>query len=135
MSNYVTARDELVTHLHPLLKAAFPDIPVFYENTVQVDLDKVGDMFITIAVGFDDSSALGVDSVPMSMTLGEVVFRVFVKSGVGTRRTLQIMDGITSIMKYKNLASVRIECPYPGRKISKDGWTSLDLNAPFYFIQ
>lgn len=134
MSTYVQARDSLISYLDPLVTAALPTLPVFYENTTKVDLDKVGDMFIAISVVFDDAQGLEINASPQTMVWGEVIFKIFTKAGVGTRRSLEVFDALISIMKYKFLSHANTECPTPGKKVTKDGWTSADLNVPFYFI-
>ncbi len=135
MTTYVAARDAIVNYLNPAWTGAYPGIPIFYENTIQIDLDKVGDTFLSVSIDFQDSIREGVDASPISKTWGEITLRLFTKEGLGTRTTLQMYDYLTTLMKYRLLSGVTLDCPTPGKKIAKDGWASADLNVPFSFWQ
>ena len=135
MTTYVEARNAIVAYFNPKWVAAYPTIPVFYENTVQIDLDSVGDIFLTVSIDFTDSLRMGVDAAPGTETFGDVTLRLFTKEGTGTLRTLQVFDWLTATMKYKDLAGVTLGCPDPGPKVSKTGWLSSDLYVPFSFFQ
>ena len=132
---YVEARNAIVAYFNPKWVAAYPTVPVFYENTVQIDLDSVGDIFLTVSVDFTDSLRMGVDAAPGTETFGDVTLRLFTKEGAGTLRTLQIFDWLTATMKYREISGVTLGCPDPGPKVSKTGWLSSDLYVPFSFFQ
>ena len=133
MTTYVQAREAIVAHLHPAWVAAYPNIPIFYEGTVSVDLDSVGDSFLAVSIDFQDSMRLDIDAAPMSKTWGVVTLRHFAKEGTGTKETLKRFDWLTNLMKYKDLSGVTLDCPRPGKKVSRDGWGSADLVVPFSF--
>lgn len=135
MTTYVEARDAIVAYFNPAWAMAYPTVPVFYENTTQIDLDKVGAGFVTATIDFTDSARQDIDPAPISKTWGEVILRLFVKEGRGIRNTLSMQDTLTGLMKYRKLGGVTLECPAPGMRIDKDGWKSYDLNVPFYFYQ
>ena len=133
MTTYVAAGEAIVTHLHPAWVVAYPNVPIFYENTVSVDLDAVGDSFLAVSIDFQDSMREGIDAAPISKTWGVLTLRHFSKEGVGTKETLKRFDWLTALMKYKDLSGVTLDCPRPGKKSSRDGWTSCDLIVPFWF--
>lgn len=135
MTTYVQARDAIVAYIDPAWKLAYPAVKVFYENTTHIQLDKVGPCFLTVSINFTDTLRQGIDRAPMSATYGEVTFRLFAKEGQGIRTTLQMLDALTAMVKYQELSGVTLDCPSPGRKTSKDGWTSQDLAVPFSFWQ
>lgn len=135
MTTYVEARDAIVGYLNPAWVAAYPSIPLFYENTTQIDLDSVGTIFMSVAVNFTDAMRQDIDPSPISKVWGEVTLKLFVKKGQGTRVTLAMQDFLTGLMKYRQVSGVTLEMPTPGKKESKDGWSSLDLNVPFFFYQ
>ena len=130
-TTYVDARAAIVGYFHPAITVAYPSIKVFYENTVQIDLDTVGTSFIQASVDFQDSVRQGVDASPFSRTYGVFTLRVFQKDGQGTKESLQMFDWLTSLLKYRKLGEVELECPRPGKKISRDGWQSFDLIVDF----
>lgn len=135
MTTYVNARESLVTALNSALTSGFPGTKVFYENTTQIDLDKVGVMFVAVAIDFDDSIRMTIDPTATSKTFGEISLTVFAKEGQGTKSALQLFDFTTALLKYGSFGEVTTECPRPGRKISKQGWMSMELAVPFFFYQ
>jgi hypothetical protein len=135
MTTYVEARDAIVGYLHPAWTAGYPGTKIIYENTLQVDLDSVGSSFIQVSIDFQDSMRQGVDASPISKTWGVVTLRLFTKEGTGTKVALQMFDWLTALMKYRKLGEVTLDCPRPGKKISRDGWSSADLIVDFSFWQ
>ena len=134
MTSYVDARDALVKHIHPAWLAGYPNVKIFYEQTTAVDLDTVGDNFIQVSIDFQDSMRMDIDADPTSKTWGVVTLRLFSKDGLGVRVGLQMFDWLTALMKYKTLApGVTTGCPRPGKKVSRDGWSSCDLVVDFSF--
>lgn len=135
MTTCVEARDAIVAYFNPAWIGAFPAVPVFYENTTQIDLDKVGSGFVTAAVDFTDALQQDIDVAPATRTYGEVVLRLFVKEGQGVRGTLAMKDTLIGLMKYRKLGGVTLECPTHGRKMPpRDGWQSMDIVVPFHFF-
>lgn len=128
---YVDARAAIIGYFHPAITAAYPATKVVYENTTQIDLDSVGNSFIQVSVDFQDSVRQGIDASPYSKTWGVLTLRVFQKEGQGTKETLQMFDWLTALLKYKKLGDVTLDCPHPGKKISRDGWSSADLVIDF----
>jgi hypothetical protein len=134
MTTEVQARDAIVTFLHPAWTTAYPTIKVFYE-TASVDLDAVGSTFLRVSIDFTDSLRQGVDLVPITGSYGEVVLQMFMKDGSGTRDPLARINFLRELLKYQRLSGVTLDCPRPGRKQSRSGWTSVDLIVPFQFWQ
>ena len=131
MTTYVEAREAIVAYLHPAWVAAYPNVKIFYENTTQIDLDSVGASFLAVSIDFQDSVREGMDPSPISATYGVITLRLFSKEGQGTKTTLQMFDWLTALLKYKLLSGVTLDCPRPGKKISRDGWASADLIVDF----
>ena len=130
--SYTTTRDTLVTHLVNEWQATLPSVPLFFENTVQIDLDKVGDVFVACEVDFLDTVQADLGSNPSSKIDGELLFRVFLKEGQGTRQGLVIWDHLQSILQRRTISGIVVETTTPGRTTSKGGWTSMELVAPFH---
>jgi hypothetical protein len=131
---YVEARDVIVAYFNAAWVTTFPSVPVFYENTTQVDMDKVGPTFLSVSVDFEDARRLDIDPDPHTESFGSMGMRLFVKEGAGVRGVLAMQDALNSIMKYRRMGDLTLEVPVPGRKIQKDGWVSYDLTAPFRFF-
>lgn len=133
MTTYVQARDSIATLLASDFSANLPDLPVFWENTLEVDLDTVGDTFMRVLIDFDEAMKMTELGAPEHRVHGEVIFTVLTKEGKGTRHVLVLFDHITNVVKYCNTSKVQFQTPMPGRKDGRDGWLSFDLRAPFYF--
>jgi len=135
MTTEVQARDAIVAYFHPAWTTTYPTTPVYYENTVKIDLDTVGDSFLSVSIDFTDSVREGIDAAPITGSYGEVTFRMFAKEGVGVRDTLGKENYVRELMKYRELSGVTLDCPRHGRKQARDGWSSSDLIVPFQFWQ
>lgn len=140
MTTEVQARDTIVGYLNPAWTTVHPTVKIFYENTLKVDLDAVGSSFLRVRIDFTDSMRQGIDQSPFTASYGEVVLQLFSKDGQGTRDSLTKFSYLRGLMGYQDLpvsggGEVRLDCPRPGRKQSRNGWTSQDLIVPFYFIQ
>ena len=135
MTTYVEAREALVAAFHTPWAGAWPGVPMYYENTVQIDLDTAPPVFVTVYVNFTDGLCMEINANPTSKTWGEVTFRVFAKEGEGTKKALHVFDFLTVLMKYRTLGGVQTDFPVPGPKQSARGWVSYDLDVPFFFYQ
>lgn len=133
MTTFVEARDAIVTLIHNALQAQLPDLPVFWENTLTVDLDVVGSPFLRIEIEFDDARQLTINDMPEHRTYGTVFFTVFVKEGTGMRQTLVLFDTLANLVKFKTSNRFVFSTPTPGRRDARDGWVSSELRAPFFF--
>ena len=140
MTTEVQARDTIIAYLNPAWAVAHPTVKIFYENTVKVDLDAVGGSFLRVRIDFTDSMRQGIDQTPFTACYGEVILQLFSKDGHGTRDSLTKLSYLRGLMAYQDLlvsggGKIKLDCPRPGKKQSRNGWTSQDLIVPFYFIQ
>ena len=133
MSTYTQCRDAIVALLHGDIAVDYPTLPVFWENTVAVDLDKVGDKFVRIELEFDDAEQLTVNGSPWHRTYGTVYFTLMVKDGTGTRSVLELYEYFTNLVKFKGATHYQFEVVRPGKRDARDGWRSYELCAPFWF--
>lgn len=135
MTTEVQVRDAIVAYLNPAWASTYPTVKIFYENTVKIDLDAVGGMFLRVSIDFTDSLRQGIDLSPFTASHGEVTLQLFSKDGQGTRDILGKLSYLRGLMKYQSLTGVDLDCPRPGRKQVRNGWTSQDLIVPFRFMQ
>ena len=133
MTTFVECRDAIVTLIHTSLQTQHPGLPVFWENTLSIDLDTVGERFIRIEVDFDDAHQLTINGNPEHRTYGTVYFTVFGKEGTGVRETLALFQSLTDVVKFKQDARYVFGVPTPGRRDAQAGWRSYELRAPFWF--
>lgn len=130
MTTYTEARNSIVQLVTETLAVS---VPVFWENTLEIDLDKVGDHFIKVQVDFDDSTQMTINDHPERRVYGEVVFTLMSKGGTGTLTRLGLIDSIENVVSFTRTTKVQFEVPRVGRKQERDGWVSQDFRAPFFF--
>jgi len=133
MTTFVQSRDAIVTLIHTALQAQHPTLPVFWENTLAVNLDTVGTQFLRIEIDFDDAHQLTINDAPEHRTYGHVYFTVFVKEGAGSRSALVLFDSLSDLVKFQAAQRFVFGVPTPGRRDARDGWMSYELRAPFFF--
>lgn len=136
MTTYTQARDLLVAELNTAWAATYPSVPIFYENTLSVDLDTVGDMFVKVSIDFEDAfqSDIDLDPVPGHQVEGAMTLTMFLKEGRGSRSVYQVFDFVANNLTLRPLVnSVHLGVPSPGRKMSKDGWVTHEFFVPFSF--
>jgi hypothetical protein len=128
--NYVEIRDTIITALNTAW-VADQTAPIFYENTVEIDLDTVGGLFVACEIDFTDTVQADLGPSASSIIMGELMIRIFSKDGTGTRAGLALFDYATTQFQRKNISDVVMETATPGRKVSKNGWTSMEIFIPF----
>lgn len=133
MTKFVEARDSIVEYLSTNLATDRPALPLFWENTVEVDLDTVGSTFVRIEVEFNDAMQLTINGLPEHETSGLVFFTVFAKQGSGTRSVLELFDYLSDLVKFKRATNFQFTVPRPGRREARGGWASYELVVPFSF--
>jgi hypothetical protein len=133
MTSYVQARDSIVSLIHTNIELNLPTLPVFWENTLSVNLDTVGDRLLRVEIDFDDAKQMTINDAPERRVYGEVVFTLMNKVGLGTRDTLVVIDYIENVVKYVNTTKVVFQTPAMGRKQERQGWVSHEFRAPFFF--
>jgi len=134
MTTYVEARDDLVDLINSTWPVAYPDQPVFYENTLAIDLDTVPNGFLRVEIEYQDSLEASLDQI--TRTYGSLYLTVFVKAGTGTRQVFGMMDFLTNVAKFVTTTKVTLGAPTPGAKLDKEakkGWVGYELIVPFQF--
>ena len=135
MITFTQARDALVTRVNTVMTTHLSGLPTFYENTVKVDTNTVGDQFIQIEVSFEDTLIATHDGAggPSDRVSGFVGFRLFTKEGKGSRSVAVIFDTLNTHLRHQNLSNVHTFSPVFGRKTAKDGWTTAEIGFPFTY--
>ena len=133
MTTHVQARDTIVSLIQPNWTATYPNVPIYYEDTTAISLDLLGTHFLLVSINFTDAIRQDIDPSPTTRLYGEISLRLFSKEGSGVRTTLGFMDYLASLLKYRLLNGVTLGVAMPGKRVSRDGWTSTDLNVEFSF--
>lgn len=133
MITYTQARDALVGHINTVMTTQFPGTKVFYENTVKVDTNTVGDQFVQVEVSIENSSFVTLEAAPTDKVSGFIGFRLYVKEGKGSRLFLTFADTLNEHLRHLTLSGVTTFSPVFGRKETAEGWTAFDIGFPFTF--
>lgn len=133
MSTYVSARDALVAHINTGWTTTYPSNRIFYDNTLKIDMNSVGDCFLRVEIDFMDAFQYDIDASPSHEVTGEVVLTLFTKEGTGTRTKLSMFDYLTSLFKLVKVGGVQCAVPRPGKRVPRDGWVSEELKVEFSF--
>jgi hypothetical protein len=133
MTTYTQARDNLVTLINTSFSAAYPTMKVFYENTVEVDVNTVGDMFVKVAIDMLDAVQVTIETQPKRRVYGEITLQFMYKEGKGTRDALGLFDYVDALLSMKQLSGIVTRVTTPGRKLTKSGWAEFSLHVPFMF--
>lgn len=131
--SYTQARDALVTRVNTVLTTYLPGLKAYYENTVKVDINSVGDQFIQVEVSFEESQMATVDDSLVDAVYGFVGFRLFIKEGAGSRSAQSVFDTLNTHLRHQTLSGVRTYSAAFGRKETKDGWTAHEIGFPFHY--
>ena len=133
MTTRVEARTEIVQLFQTNLVANFPGVPFFWDDTTAVDLDQVGDLFVRVAITFQESEELTIDpGREMRRNATASVF-VFQKEGSPQTPALQIFDTLENVVRFVASTKVRLQSPVQRGPESRQGWTSRGVDVPFYF--
>ena len=132
MTTRVEARAEIASVLQTNLAGNFPGLPFFWDDTVAVDLDKVGDRFVRVATSFLDSEEMTVDPGREMRRHGVVSIFVFQREGQPQGPVLAVLDTVDTVVRFVPATKVRFEAPVERRPETRDGWTSRGIDIPFY---
>lgn len=129
----VQIRNALVAHLQA--NWAHPTVPIYYTNTVTMDLDelaKLPDGFLRCEILFDDARQANISDTPSHRNYGTLALTVTAKESEGTVGILGKLDELATAFKFKNLGGIQLQSPRPGWEQSGGGWFSMTLRLSFY---
>lgn len=133
MTTYVQARDTLAAFISAAIATDKPAWKVFYENADKPDVNTVGDQYIVVAIDFLSAKQATIEYAPKRRSLGDIVFRVVTKEGLGTRSTLEVFDYVEGLLANKIVGGITLRTAVPGKKRTSAGWTLADIAIPFVF--
>lgn len=132
MTTYAEARDTIVGILAPAWAAAYPTVPVLYDNSAPVNRDSVSE-YIFCQISFNSSAQREMGSAPAMRTYGTLAFSLGVKEADGYRNSLVRAGFLSSLYRFKALQGVIFGAPHPVPPSNGKGWFYTGLIVPFYF--
>ena len=134
MTTYVSARNAIVGVLHPAFTAAYPTIPIYYENAQEIDMDAAPDVIVIVSVDFTDNLRLDIDPAPHTEVFGEVSLRIYTRVGRGVSDHLTLFGYLSGLLSHQVISGVTMGTAFPDRKETAAGWLMTDLVVPFSFF-
>lgn len=128
------ARAAIVARVKSHWGAAYPGVPLFYDNALPADaeVDQV-DAYVVCEIRFDGGQQINLAPAPDHRTWGRVVFTAVVREGSGSSMALEYLDSLAGAMKFAQFGGIVTEAPAVGRPLTDEGWFSYDLSIPFRF--
>ena len=132
MTTRVEARAEIASVFKANLAGNFPGLPFFWDDTVAVGLDTVGDRFVRVNTAFLDTEEMTVDPGREMRRHGVVSIFVFQREGQPQAPALAVLDTVDTVVRFVPTAKVRFEAPVERRPETRNGWTSRGIDIPFF---
>lgn len=124
-------RDSIVGYLNPLYTAAYPAVPVVYDNG-PFDWNDTPEMFVEVETEFYAGEQVYISESPLRRVSGCVYVSVHAKAGSGTRASLGIIDWFSEALKFRTVGSALLQAPEPEQPETYPGWYVSCLKVPFY---
>lgn len=132
MTTLTEARDSIVTALEGAWPAAYPSVPVFYDNASVNDHDNKSE-FLGCAIEFDDSNQANIGPSPLLRTYGMITLTLGVKAASGSRTSLQRADFLINLFRFSKKGGVVCKAPHPLPPSTVNGWFLTEIVVPFHF--
>lgn len=123
-------RDALVAFIDPLFKAAYPTIPVVYDNG-PFDWNSPPQTFVEVETKFYAGEQVNMSANPKRRLMGYVYVCVRTRRGIGTREATQIIDWFSETLKFARVGTVTLEAPEPDEPAETQAWYLQDLKVAF----
>lgn len=119
-------------HIKDWAAAAFPTLPVIYENGPVPDEDKIGRIWLDLEIRWYGSQQLAFsDGVPKKRHSGAISANVFYREAAGTGLVDDIVDSLSNSLQCRRLAGGLIMSPQRTVPTHLKGWYKSGLLFPF----
>lgn len=132
---YDEARQALTDRFNDAFIAAFPTIPVEYDNRETVDVEaqvSIGP-FVEFFVRFHEGQQMTMGQQPLERVLGDVIFIVNAPLGTGTAKTNELHQWAHTQLSRQQLGDLVTQTASPGKVSEALGYRSAPLLIPFWF--
>lgn len=126
-----TIRESLVTLVNDAYVAAYPSIPIVYDNQ-PFDRNSPPMLWVEFEIKFAGGKQAGMSASPRTRISGWVYVTVWAKDGLGTKTSLSILDWFSQQTGYARPLGVTLEAPQPEFVSSPPGWHCEQLKLHFY---
>lgn len=128
----VSIRDALVQAIHADFIAAYPSIPIVYDNAA-FDRNSPPPTWVEYEVAFLGGDPIGMAQNPRTRLAGFVYVTVWTRAGTGSRASLAIGDWFATKLAYKSFSGVMVQAAEPGDEgAPPSGWFTRLVKFYFY---
>jgi hypothetical protein len=112
--------------------AAYPGIPIFYEDGDLPDPDQVDYPFVVCSLKWSAGVQASIEQRPLSRVSGSLVFRVVYRDTDGVGGTYPIKDLLHYWFAFRSAGSVTVLESIPGPSSDYEGRRATSLVFPVY---
>jgi len=108
--------------------------PISWMNVEDTFNGTEEDAWIRATILNGDTLQKSIGTLKVYRSVGTLAIQIFVKEGLGTRKSLEIADEIDTIFKGLHLTDAQIQFRTPSTVLvgNNTGWYQLNINCPFY---
>lgn len=123
-------RDAIVGAVDTPFRAAFPNVPVIYDNG-PFNYNNPPDEYVECEVVFYAGQQVGMSSTPQTRLRGYAYISVHRRAGLGVRASLGVLDWFSASLGYANLGRLQMQAPDPDGNATPPGWHVEKLKIGF----
>lgn len=125
-------RQSIVTYLDADWNAAFPTVPMVYDNQ-PFDWNNAPTNFVTLELQFYHAEQVNLGRSPMTRWNGYAYFGAYTKEGLGSVVLLQQLDWLAAKFKYATIDGIQFKAPSPDGTGAPKGFFGEHLKIPLFF--
>lgn len=124
----------MISRVNTYWQGAYPAVKMYYDNAYPEDAEiDTLQSFVLCSIQFSGGSQMNLAAAPDHRTRGRLVFTAAARSGAGSSKVLEYLDGLINNLKFAQFSGLTAGAPMVGLPITRDGWFSYDLSVPFFF--
>jgi hypothetical protein len=126
-----TVRDSIVTAVNAVYPAAYPAVPIVYDNA-PFDWNNPPERFVEFEIKFYDGQQIGAAAAPKTRLAGMVYVSVYSRMGTGSRVSLQALDWFQGLLEYSRAGAAQFQGWKPDGTSERKDWFISQGKVPFY---
>jgi len=111
--------------------AVVQDVPIFFENGPEPDLDAVANTWLDVELSFGEASSVTLGARPRGRQTGFLIVRVFARQGTGTLDQDVLTEALVELLRPQHLGGATLEFPKRLAGVALKGWSKAGLMVPF----
>lgn len=124
-------RDAVVAYVKPPFVVAYPLVPIVFDNDPFDWANPPAD-FVATEIEFIWGSQVGLAQAPKRRVRGFVYFTAYTRLGTGTRKVLQSLDWLSSLLQFQYLGIATFQAAEPAGNGTNQGFYTSGVKVPFF---